>query len=136
MCGCCVLVHRFSRLGAAVAAMAAEILCGDGVSTNWTLERAKTVHHFDRIMSHSFSVVAYPAYDSKLKFNSRFSSRLRLRSVLLARQRPFCLLLLIPVPQALGGSLQLGGYELDQEPICRPIAGLRHVRSLPSIPIP
>ena len=31
-----------------------------------------------------------------------------------------------PVPQTVGGSLQLGGYEPNHGTICRPIAGLRH----------
>jgi transposase len=31
-----------------------------------------------------------------------------------------------PVPQTLGGSLQLGCYEPDHEPIRRPTTGLRH----------
>jgi hypothetical protein len=50
-----MLVHCPSRLGAAATVLAAEIPCGDGVFTEWALERGKTVHHFDRVMSHSFN---------------------------------------------------------------------------------
>ena len=55
-----VLVHCPSRLGATVTVLAAELLRGDGMFTKRTLEPAKTVHHFDGVISHSFSVVAYP----------------------------------------------------------------------------
>ena len=52
---CCgVLVHCPSRLGATVTVLAAEVLGGDGMLTKRTLERAKTVHHFDGVISHSF----------------------------------------------------------------------------------
>jgi hypothetical protein len=49
-----VLVHCPSCLGATVTVLAAELLCGDRMFTNWTLESAKTVHHFDGVISHSF----------------------------------------------------------------------------------
>jgi len=55
MCDRGVLVHCPSRLGAAVAVQAAEIPCGEGVFTKLALERAKAVHHFDGVMSHSFN---------------------------------------------------------------------------------
>lgn len=55
-----VLIHRLRRLGAAVAVLAAELLCGDGVLAKRALEEAKAVHHFDGVMSHTFSVVACP----------------------------------------------------------------------------
>jgi hypothetical protein len=54
MCGRGVLVHCPSRLGAAVPVMTAEITRGDRVLTKWTLERAKTVHHCDGVISHTF----------------------------------------------------------------------------------
>jgi len=52
-----VLIHCLRRLGAAVAVLAAELLCGDGVFAKRALEQAKPVHHFDGVMSHTFSVV-------------------------------------------------------------------------------
>jgi len=55
-----VLIHCLGRLGAAVAVLAAELLCGDGVLAERALEQAKAVHHFDGVMSHIFSVVACP----------------------------------------------------------------------------
>jgi hypothetical protein len=55
-----VLVHRSGCLGAATAVLAAEFLGGDGVFTEGALERGKTVHRLDGVMSHSFIVVAYP----------------------------------------------------------------------------
>jgi hypothetical protein len=55
MCSRGVLVHCPSRLGAAVAVEAVEVPCGDGVLTEWALERAKAVHHFDGVISHSFN---------------------------------------------------------------------------------
>src|ERR1017187_5468190 len=61
MCRSGVLVHCPSRLSAATAVLAAKLPCRDGVSAKYTLECAKAVHHFDRVMSHSFSVVAYPS---------------------------------------------------------------------------
>jgi hypothetical protein len=68
MCCCGVVVHCLSRLGAATAVLAAKLPCRDRVFATYTLECAKAVHHFDRVMSHSFSVVAYPCYGSALKF--------------------------------------------------------------------
>jgi hypothetical protein len=47
MCSRSVLVHCPSRLGAAFSVEAVELPCGDGVFTEWALERAKAVHHFD-----------------------------------------------------------------------------------------
>ena len=55
MCSRGVLLPCPSRLDAAVAVQTAEIPCGEGVFTKLALERAKAVHHFDRVMSHSFS---------------------------------------------------------------------------------
>ena len=48
-----VLVHHPSGLGAAVAILAAELSCRHGMLTNRTLERAKTVHQCDGVMSHN-----------------------------------------------------------------------------------
>jgi hypothetical protein len=56
----CVLVHSLRRLGTAVAVLAAELACGDGVSTKGALERAKAFLHFDCVMSHTSIVGAYP----------------------------------------------------------------------------
>jgi hypothetical protein len=55
MCHRGVLVHCPSRLGAAATVLAAEISCGDGVSTKRALEHAKAIHLFDDVMSHSFN---------------------------------------------------------------------------------
>ena len=55
MCSRGMLVHCFSRLGAAATVLTAKLLRGDGVFTEWALERGKTVHHFDGVMSHSFN---------------------------------------------------------------------------------
>jgi hypothetical protein len=54
MCASGVLVHCPSRLGAAVPVVAAEIPRRDRMLTKWTLERAKTIHHCDRVISHTF----------------------------------------------------------------------------------
>jgi hypothetical protein len=54
MCSRGVLGHRPGRLGAAVAVLAAELPCGNGVLTQRALERAKAVHHRDGVISHSF----------------------------------------------------------------------------------
>lgn len=77
MCSRSVLVHCLSRLGAAIAVLAAELLCGDGVFTKWTLERAKPVHHFDGVMSHSFKCSRLFRYDSELKLPSLVTSENR-----------------------------------------------------------
>ena len=50
----CVLIHRPRRLGAAVAVLAAELQCGDGVFTAQARERGQIVGHRDRVMSHTF----------------------------------------------------------------------------------
>jgi hypothetical protein len=55
-----VLVHCPCRSGAAVAVLAAELPCGDGVFTKWALERGKAIHYLDGVMSHTFIVVAHP----------------------------------------------------------------------------
>jgi hypothetical protein len=65
-----VLVHCPSCLGATVAVLAAEVLCGDRMFTNWTLESAKTVHHFDGVISHSFKSSRLSRYDSEPKLPS------------------------------------------------------------------
>jgi hypothetical protein len=67
MCSHGVLVHGPSRLGAAVAVQAAELLRGDRMFTKWTLKRAKAIHHRDGVMSHNFKCSRLSAYDSKLK---------------------------------------------------------------------
>src|ERR1700722_11245456 len=92
MCCCGVVVHCLSRLGAATAVLAAKLPCRDGVFATYTLECAKAVHHLNRVMSHRFSVVAHPPYDSKLKFISRPSSRLALYSfgISMTRSRSKC----------------------------------------------
>ena len=75
MCSRGVLVHYFSRLGATTAVLAAEVPRGDGVSTQWTLERAKAAHHFDGVMSHSFKCSRLSRYDSELKLPPQLSVR-------------------------------------------------------------
>ena|ERR1700681_3132847 len=67
MCSRGVLVHCPSRLGAAVSVEAVELPCGDRVFTEWALERAKAVHHFDGVMSHSFNSSPSYQYVSELK---------------------------------------------------------------------
>ena len=67
MCSYGVLIHYPSRLRAAVAVLAAELQCGDGVFTKWTPEHAKAVHLFDGVMSHSFKCSRLCRYDSELK---------------------------------------------------------------------
>jgi hypothetical protein len=67
MCSPGVLVHYLSRLGAAAAVLAAELLCGDGVFTKRALERGKATHRFDSVMSHSLNCKRSSKYDSELK---------------------------------------------------------------------
>jgi hypothetical protein len=78
MCGRGVLVHRLGRLGAAVAVMTAEIPCGDGVFTKWALERAKTGHHCDRVISHNLESSRILRYKSELKLPLRLVSNVSL----------------------------------------------------------
>jgi hypothetical protein len=66
-----VLVHGPSRLGAAVAVQAVEFPCGDRVSTESALEYAKTVHHFDGVMSHNFNCRLSSLSNSELKTTAR-----------------------------------------------------------------
>ena len=54
MYSCGVLVHCPRGLGAAVTILAIELLCGHGMFANRTLERAKTVHQCDGVMSHTY----------------------------------------------------------------------------------
>jgi hypothetical protein len=67
MCNRRVIVHCPSRLGAAVTDLAVELSCGDRVSTEWTLERAKPVHHCDGVVSHTFKCSRSPMYNAELK---------------------------------------------------------------------
>jgi hypothetical protein len=67
MCSRSMLVHCPSGLGAAVAFLAAELPCGDGVFAKCTLEHAKAVHHFDGVMPHSFKCSRFSQYASELK---------------------------------------------------------------------
>jgi len=60
VCSHGVLIHKPGRLGAAVTVLAAEIPRRNGVLANRTLERAKAVHNFDGVMSHSIIIGSYP----------------------------------------------------------------------------
>jgi hypothetical protein len=66
-----VLVHCPSCLRAAVAVQAAEIPGGEGVFAKSALERAKTFHHSDGVMSHGLIVVLMSSHDSELKTTAR-----------------------------------------------------------------
>jgi hypothetical protein len=70
MGGLGVLVHCPGRLGAAVAVLAAEFPCGDGMFTKRTIERAKAVRHFDGIISHNLKYSRLSRYGSELKLPS------------------------------------------------------------------
>jgi hypothetical protein len=70
MCSRGVLVHYFSRLGATTAVQAAELPRGDGVPTQYALERAETLHHCDAVMSHIFKYTRSFRSDSELKLPS------------------------------------------------------------------
>jgi hypothetical protein len=72
MCRRCVFVHRSSRLGAKVAVLDDKVLCGDGISANWTLELAKAVHQCDGVMPHSLKSSRLCRYDSELKLPPPF----------------------------------------------------------------
>ena len=67
MCSRGMLVHRLSRLGAAAAVLAAELLCDHGVFTKQALERGKAVRPFDRIKSHTFNCSHLSRYHSEPK---------------------------------------------------------------------
>jgi hypothetical protein len=49
-----VLVHHPGSLGAAAAVLGAELPCSNRVLAKYTLKSAKSVHHFDGVMSHAF----------------------------------------------------------------------------------
>jgi hypothetical protein len=49
-----VLVHHPGSLGAAAAVLGAELPCSNRVLAKYTLKSAKSVHHFDGVMSHNF----------------------------------------------------------------------------------
>ena len=63
-----VVVHCPGSLGPATAVLGAELPCSDRVFAKYTLEPAKTVHHLDRVMSHTSSVVSHCGVTLKLKF--------------------------------------------------------------------
>ena len=67
MCSPRVVVHYLSRLGAAAAVLAAELLCADGVFTKRALECRNAIHHFDAVMSHSLNCRPLSKYHSELK---------------------------------------------------------------------
>jgi len=67
MCSRGVLVHCPRCLGAKVAVLGAELLCGDGISAKWALEHAKALHHCDGVMPHSLKYRRLFQYDSALK---------------------------------------------------------------------
>ena len=72
MCSRGVLVRCPRCLGAEVAVLAVELLCGDGVSAKWALEHAKALHHCDGVMHHNFKYRRLFQYDSALKLPSPF----------------------------------------------------------------
>jgi|HubBroStandDraft_6_1064221.scaffolds.fasta_scaffold23653_5 hypothetical protein len=63
-----VVIHYLSSLDTAAAVLDAELLCSDRVSADQTFERRETVKHFDRVMSHTSSVLSYGGVPPKLKF--------------------------------------------------------------------
>jgi hypothetical protein len=65
VCSRSVLVHCPSRLGAAVTILAMELLGGDGMFTKRTLERAKTVHQCDGVVSHSYVACGFLISDER-----------------------------------------------------------------------
>ena len=65
MCSCGVLVHCPSRLGAAVTILAIELLCGHGMFADRTLERAKTVHQCDGVVSHNYVACGFLISDER-----------------------------------------------------------------------
>jgi len=67
MCSRSVLVHCLSRLGAAAAVLAAELLGGHRVLTKWAPERGKAIDRFDGVMSHSLNCRRLPRHDFELK---------------------------------------------------------------------
>jgi hypothetical protein len=67
MCSRGMFVHCPRCLGAEVAVLGAELLCGDGISAKWALEHAKALHHCDGVMPHSFKYRRLFQYDSELK---------------------------------------------------------------------
>jgi hypothetical protein len=75
MCRHGVLVHCPSRLSAAATGLAAKLPCGDGMSTTWTREFAKAVHHLDDVMSHSFNCSCLSRRDSELKLPRHIRER-------------------------------------------------------------
>ena len=62
-----VPVHYLSRLGAAAAVLAAELLCADGVFTKRALECGNAIHHFYAVVSHSLNCRPLSKYPSELK---------------------------------------------------------------------
>jgi hypothetical protein len=75
MCSRGVLVHYLSRLGATTAVLAVEVPRGDGVSTQWALERVKTLHHLNGVMSHSLKSSRLSRYECELKLSSHLLGR-------------------------------------------------------------
>ena len=65
MCSRSVLVHCPSRLSAAVTILAMELLGGDGMITKRALERAKTVHQCDGVVSHSYVACGFLISDER-----------------------------------------------------------------------
>ena len=49
-----VFVHRPGSLGAAAAVLGAELPRSNRVLAKYTFKSAKSVHHFDGVMSHTF----------------------------------------------------------------------------------
>jgi hypothetical protein len=72
MCSRGMFVHCPRCLGAEVAVLGAELLCGDGISAKWALEHAKALHHCDGVMPHSFKYRRLFQYDSELKLPPPF----------------------------------------------------------------
>jgi hypothetical protein len=66
MCSRGMLVHHPGCLCAATAVPAAELPCSDRMLAKYTLEHAKAAHHFDRVMSHTSSVVSHRDMTPKL----------------------------------------------------------------------
>jgi len=68
-----MLIHGPSCLGAAAAVQAAEVVCGDGMSTMWTAERGQAVLHFDGVISHTFKCSRISEQGSEPKLLGRES---------------------------------------------------------------
>jgi hypothetical protein len=129
-----VVVHCLSRLSTAATLMTAKVPRRNGVFAQYTLERAKAHHHFDRVVSHSCkcSRLSRASVRTKVTLTAimwESCTLVRLRGALARRQQTSRLSLELKSWSTKYSSYRMFRQQLSHENIRQlvfPVKGLHH----------